>query len=70
MDIALPYLLDEVITVDDMLGNIPKLRYSDHDVRDVTKFIDFAEESYLSNTGEIGPLDKPIMETVHWLMGL
>jgi hypothetical protein len=58
-NITLPYLPDAVVTVDDMLGKVPKLRYSDHDVCDVTKFPDLAEETYLENTGEIGPLGKP-----------
>jgi hypothetical protein len=70
MDITLPYLPDAVVTVDDMLGKVPKLRYSDHDVRDVTKFPDLAEETYLTNTGEIGPLGKPIMEPTQWITGL
>jgi hypothetical protein len=32
--ITLPYLPDAVVTVEDMLGKVPKLRYSDHDVCD------------------------------------
>jgi hypothetical protein len=48
--------------VEDMLRNIPKLRYLEHNVRDETKFLDLAEEAYLENTGEIGPLSKPIMD--------
>jgi len=35
MDATLSYLLDAVITMDDMMGKVPKLRYADHDVRDV-----------------------------------
>jgi hypothetical protein len=42
MDITLPYLLDAVITVDDMLGKVPKLRYVDHDVCDAAKFPELA----------------------------
>jgi len=62
MDITLPYLLDVVVIMDDMLGKLPKLRYSDHDVRNVTKFPDLVEGNYLANTGEIGLLGKLIME--------
>jgi uncharacterized membrane protein len=29
-----------------------------------------SEENYLINTGEIGPLGKPILELVQWIMGL
>jgi len=70
MDISLPYLLDAVVTVDDMLGKLPKFRYSNHDVCDEVKFSYLAEETYLTNTGEIGPLGKPIMELAQWITGL
>jgi len=70
MDITLPHLPNAVITVDDMLGNVPKLRYADHDVCNVDKFQDLAVETYLKNIGEIGPLGKPIMEPVQWIIGL
>ena len=53
MDITLPYLPDAMVTIDDMLRKVPKLRYSDHDVRDVAKFPDLAEETYLKNIREI-----------------
>jgi hypothetical protein len=56
MDITLPYLPDIMVTVDDMLGEVPKLSYSDHDVCDETKFPYLTEEAYLANTGEIEPL--------------
>jgi hypothetical protein len=38
MEITLSYLSDEVITVDDMMEKVPKLRYVDHDMRDAAKF--------------------------------
>jgi hypothetical protein len=69
-EITLPYLPDIVVTMQDMLRKVPKLRYSDHDVRDVTKFLDLAEESYLENTREIGPLGKPITEPTQWITRL
>jgi hypothetical protein len=56
--------------MEDMLKKVPKLRYSDHDVCDAKKFPDLAEEAYLVNTGEIGPLGKPIMEPTQWITGL
>jgi hypothetical protein len=67
MDITLPYLSYAVIIVDDMLGKVPKLKYLDHDVRDMTKFPYLDKESYLSNTGEIGPLGKPVMDPTQWI---
>jgi len=62
MDVTLPYLLDVVIIVEDMLGKVPKLRYVDHDVCDATKFPYLAKDTYLINTGEVGPHYKPILE--------
>jgi hypothetical protein len=45
MEITLPFLPNAVINVDDMLGKVPKLKYTDHDVHDATKFLDFVEEN-------------------------
>jgi hypothetical protein len=45
-----------------MMGKVPKIRYVDHDVHNVAKFPDLAEETYLIKTMEVGPLDKPIVE--------
>jgi hypothetical protein len=68
--ITLPYLPNAMVTVDDMLGKLRKLRYSDHDVHDATKFPNLVEETYLANTREIGPLGKSIMEPEQWITGL
>jgi hypothetical protein len=70
MEVTLPYLLDVVITIEDILGKVPRLRYVDHDVRDAAKFQDLDEDTYLINTGEVRPLDKPILEPTQWIMGL
>jgi len=70
MEIRLPYLPNTVVTVDDMLGKVPKLRYSDHDVHDATKFPYLVEETYLKKTVEIKPLGKPILEPMQWITGL
>jgi hypothetical protein len=70
MDITLPYLPYAVVTVYDILGKVPKLRYVDHDVHDAAKFLDLTKETYLINTWEIGPLDKPIMDPAQWITGL
>jgi hypothetical protein len=61
MEITLPFLLDTVIIVDDMLVKVPKLRYIDHDVHDVTKFLELAMDNYLIKTRVIGPPEKPII---------
>jgi hypothetical protein len=62
MKITLPFLPDTVITVDDMMGKVPKLRCDDHDVRDMTKFPQLDEEKYLIKKGEIGPLGRPVLD--------
>jgi hypothetical protein len=69
VEITLPYLPDVVVAVEDMLGKVPKLKYADHDVTDTTKFPDLAQEIYLENRGEVGPLGKPILEPAQWITG-
>lgn len=49
---------------------VPKIRYLYHDVRDAKKLPNLAKEAYLENTREIGPLGKPIMVPVQWIIGL
>ena len=61
-EITIPHILDFVVTKEEMLGKVPKLRYSYHDVRNTNKFPDLDEGSYLVETKEIGPLGRPIME--------
>jgi hypothetical protein len=34
------------------------------------KFPDLAQETYLEDTGEIGPLGRPILEPAQWITGL
>jgi hypothetical protein len=68
--ITLPYIPDTVVTVEDMLGKVPKLRYFDHDVRYATKFLGLEEETYLEDMGEIGCLGRPIMEPAQWITSL
>jgi hypothetical protein len=70
MDIIVPYLPDPVTSVDDMLRKVLKLIYADHDVHDVTMFPKLVEENYLINTGEIGPLGKPIPGPEQWITRL
>jgi hypothetical protein len=55
MEITLPFLPNAVITINDMLGKVPKPRYADHDVREASKFPELAEENYLINMGKLDP---------------
>jgi hypothetical protein len=62
MEITLPFLPYTIPTIDDMLGKIPKLRYADHDIHDMAKFLELAEENYMINTGEIRPLGRLVLD--------
>jgi hypothetical protein len=42
VEITLPHLPDIVVTVEDMLGEVLKLKYAYHDITDTTKFLEFA----------------------------
>jgi hypothetical protein len=70
MEITLPFIPDVVPTVNDMLGKVPKLRYAYHDVHDMAKFPELAEENYLINIGDIGPLGILVLEPTQWITGL
>jgi hypothetical protein len=59
-----------MVTMEYMMGKVPKLRYADHDVRDTEKFLDLAQENYLEDMGEIGPLGIPVLEPTHWITRL
>jgi hypothetical protein len=70
MQITLPYLPDTIIVVDDMMGKVPKIRYANYNVCDATMFRELAEDTYLTNTKEIGPLGRPILDVAQWIKGL
>jgi hypothetical protein len=57
--IVLPHILEGVHVTSNLLGHVEKLRYSDHDVTDTNKFLDFAKKAYLDIVG-IGHFNKPI----------
>jgi len=67
---ALPFIPNIVPTIDDMTGKVPNLRYVDQDVQELAKFLELAEEIYLINTGEMGPLGRLVLEHAHWIMGI
>jgi hypothetical protein len=52
-----------------MLGHVEKLRYSDHDVIDTDKFLEFSKKVYLETVG-IGPFGEPINQPVQWVARL
>jgi len=52
-----------------LLGHIDKLKYSDHDVGDIDKFLKFAKRVYLETVG-INPMGEPIDQPLQWATGL
>jgi hypothetical protein len=52
-----------------LLGQIDKLKYSDHDVADTDKFLEFAKRVYLETVG-INPIGEPIDQPLQWETGL
>jgi len=69
-EITLPYKPDVIVTVEDMLRKVSKLRYVDHVVKYAAKFPYLAHETYLEDKGEIGPLGKLVLEPTQWITGL
>jgi hypothetical protein len=48
-----PQIPESVIVVEDMLGFVPKLKYVDHDVTEVTKFMELAQNNLHGKKGKI-----------------
>jgi hypothetical protein len=53
----------------DLLGHIDKLKYSDHDVADADKFLEFAKRVYMETVG-VNSVGEPIDQPLHWETGL
>jgi hypothetical protein len=56
-----PQVLDLVIVVEDMLGFFPKMRYADHDVSELSKFLELVSEVYMEKRGS-NLIGIPILE--------
>jgi len=52
-----------------LLGHIDKLKYSDHDVADIEKFLELAKRVYLEIV-VTNPVGEPIDQPLRWAMGL
>jgi hypothetical protein len=61
ISLSLPHILYSIIFVEDMLGFVPKMRYTDHGVTEVAKFLDLAHDVYMENKGR-GPLGDLIFD--------
>jgi hypothetical protein len=54
---------------DDMVGRVTAIKYSDHDVTDVTNFPDLSLQVYLESRGA-GSSCMPLIDTMQWILGL
>jgi len=57
----LPNIPSGVRVDDDMVDGVTVIKYSDHDVADVTKFPDPTSQNYLESRGE-GSSGMPLLE--------
>jgi len=57
--IVLPHIPEGVRVTDNMLGCVEKIGYSNHDVTDMEKFLEFEKRFYLDTVG-IGPVSSRI----------
>jgi hypothetical protein len=69
IELSVPHIPDSVVIVEDMLGCVPKLWYVDHDVTEVAKFPELAQEVYMENRGSTSK-GIPIMEPKQWIVRL
>jgi hypothetical protein len=67
--LILPRIPDGVRVESGLLGKIDKLKYSDHDVADTDKFLEFAKRVYLETMG-INLIGEPIDQPLQWATGL
>jgi hypothetical protein len=67
--LILPKIPSEVRVDDDMVDGVTSIKYSDHDMTNVTKFLDLASQVYLERKGA-GASGMPQIESAHWIMGL
>jgi hypothetical protein len=51
------------------LGYVEKLKYSDHDVMNTDKFLDFAKKFYLQRVG-IDLFGETVHQPLQWAVGL
>jgi hypothetical protein len=67
--IGMPKILEGVKVDDEMVGGVDTIRYSNHDVADVVKFLYLVPKNYLESKGE-GPSGAPLLELAQWILGL
>jgi hypothetical protein len=65
----LPKIPSRVCVDDDMIGGVTTIKYSNHDVADVTKFLNLASHNYLESRGE-GSSSMTVLESTQWILGL
>jgi hypothetical protein len=67
--IVLPCIPDGVQVKPDLLGQIEKLKYSDQNIIDIEKFLEFAKRVYLQTMG-VNAVGELIDQSLQWAIGL
>jgi hypothetical protein len=52
-----------------MVSGVNAIKYSDHEVTYVSKFLDMTPQNYLERRGE-GSLGMPLLEPTQWILGI
>lgn len=53
VELSVPHILDSFRVSKHMLGSFPKLRYVDHDVIEVSKFLELVQEVYMKTKSQL-----------------
>jgi hypothetical protein len=67
--LILPRILDGVRVESGLLGHVEKLKYSDYNVADTEKFLEFAKRVYIQTVG-VNAVGEPIDQPLQWTTGL
>jgi hypothetical protein len=65
----MPKIPEVVKVVNEMIGGVNIMKYSDHDVEDTIKFLDLAQHNYMESRGEV-PSSVPLLEPTQWILGI
>jgi hypothetical protein len=65
----LPRIPEEVQVEPQLLGHVGKIKYSDHDVSDDTKYLELAPRVFMQNI-MVNQLGEMIIQPHEWAVGL
>jgi len=67
--IVLPRIPEGVRVKSNLLGYVENIKYSDHDVTNTNKFLEFTKKVYLQIVG-LDAFGKSVNQPLHWVAGL